>query len=303
MTILINKHTKVIVQGITGKEGMRAAQEMIASGIPVVCGVTPGKGGQKVLDLPVFDSVIEAKKHDPSINATVLYVPPLLVKDAALEAIDGGIDLIVIVTENVPIKDTLQIIAYAKQKNVRVVGPSSIGILSLGLGKIGSIASEKEKDMFSRGPVGIISKSGGMCAETALLLTQHALGQSTIIGIGGDVLLGSTFVDILDLFETDPDTKVVVLYGEIGGSYEEEVAKAVQEKRITKPVVAFISGLFAESFQRELSVGHAGAIIRNGQGTAQQKKELLKKAGVFVCEYHDDIPVLVKKCLGVLHGT
>lgn len=297
MGILIDKDTKVIIQGITGKEGLRAAQDMLASGTKVVCGVTPGKGGCDVCGVPVFDSMLEAMSFDKTATTSVVYVPPLMVKDAIFEAINAGIILIVIVTENVPVKDTLQMIAYANEKGVRIIGPSSIGVLSTGIAKVGSIASETEKDMFSKGPVGIISKSGGMCAETALLLTQNNLGQSTIVGIGGDMLAGSTFLDIARLFEHDDDTKVIVIYGEIGGTYEEELADAVLKKEIRKPIVAFISGLFAESITRELSMGHAGAIIKNGRGTAQQKKEILRKAGVFVCEYHDDIPRLVKEAL------
>ncbi|MAF14011.1 MAG: succinate--CoA ligase subunit alpha [Parcubacteria group bacterium] len=297
MSILINQNTNVVVQGMTGKEGSRAAQSMIESGIKVSCGVTPGKGGQKVLDLPIFDSVLEAFEHDGTINTSVLFVPPLMVLDAALEAINGGVKVLVIITENVPVPDSAKIIEQAKLFNCQVVGPSSVGILNTNLGKLGSIGKPQESKMYSPGNIGIISKSGGMCAETALVLTQKGLGQSTVVGIGGDVLIGCDFVDILKLFEQDEETKVVVFFGEIGGNYEQLVAEAVKTKQFTKPLVAFISGQFAEKIGRSLALGHAGAIIHKGADTAQSKKKVLKEAGVLIADYHYQIPDLVKIAL------
>ncbi len=297
MGILLHNQTRVVVQGMTGKEGMRATESMIASGTHIVCGVTPGKGGQTVHNLPVFDSVAAALKHDPAINTSVLYVPPLMVLDAVREAMHAGITLIIIITENVPVADSAQIIELAKQFSCRVIGPSSVGILDTAYGAIGSIQQPQGRTVFTPGHVGIISKSGGMCAETALLLTQAGLGQTTVIGIGGDVIAATAFTDLLELFEQDNQTKAVVLFGEIGGGYEERVAKMVADKKFTKPVVAFISGRFAETLGRSLALGHAGAIIQDGSDTAQTKKQVLRDAGILVADYHYELPELVKKVL------
>lgn len=297
MSVIIDKKLRVVVQGMTGKEGARATAEMIESGIKVVAGVTPGKGGQQVLDLPVFNTVAEAIKSTPEINTSVLYVPPLAVLSAAIEAIEAGIKILVIVAENVPISDSAKIFAKSKKFNCRVLGPSSIGVLNTRLGKLGSIGKSQESRMYSQGFVGIISKSGGMCAETALILTQQGIGQSTIVGIGGDVIISSNFVDILELFEQDEETKVIVIFGEIGGYYEHQVAEMVKAKKFTKPIVAFISGQFAWSLGRGLALGHAGAIIEGEQTTAAAKKEILKEAGVLVADYHYQIPELVKSIL------
>jgi len=295
--MIIDENTKVLVQGITGKEGSRATKAMLGAGMKITAGVTPGKKGQEVEGVPVFDSVKEAKEFDASINTSVLYVPPLFLFGAAKEALENGIKLLVIITENVPVKDSMKLYSIAKEKGARIIGPSSVGVLTPGKGRLGSIGGMEESDMFSKGNVGILSKSGGMCAETALILTQAGIGQSTVIGIGGDVIIGSNFVDLLELFEKDDDTKVMVLYGEIGGNYEEQVADMVLEKKFTKPIVAFISGQFAESISRSLAFGHAGAIIQEGKGKAEDKKQRLKNAGVLIADYHDDIPSLVKKAL------
>lgn len=297
MSIIVNDNTNVLVQGMTGREGQKAAQSMIESGIKVSAGVTPGKGGQEVQGRPIFNTVKEALDYDNSINASILYVPPLMVLSATLEAMDAGITTLIIIAENVPVKDSALIIEHARVKNCRVVGPSSIGVLNTRLGKLGSIGKPQEGDMFSPGSVGIISKSGGMCAETALVLTQQGIGQSTIVGIGGDVLVGSSFVDILEMFEQDDETKAVVIFGEIGGFYEHQVADMVKDKKFTKPVIAFISGQFAQAMGRNLALGHVGAIIEGEQTTAKSKKVALKKAGVLVADYHYQIPELVNQAL------
>ena len=297
MSIIIKKDSCVLVQGITGKEGQRATEEMITSGVCVSCGVTPGKGGQTVKGKKVFDSVEEAVKFDKHINTSVLYVPPLLVFDAAMEAMHAGITTLIIITENVPIKDTSKLVCYAREHSIQIIGPSSVGVLDTTFGKIGSIGSSRESNMYSKGNVGIISKSGGMCAETALILTQQGIGQTCVVGIGGDPIIGSSFADIMLLFEDDPDTTLIVLFGEIGGAYEEEAAQMVKMKKITKPVIAYISGQFAEIIPRSLALGHAGAIIENGKGSAAAKKKLLAAAGAIVADYHYQIPDLVKNVL------
>ena len=296
MGILINKNSKVMVQGITGKEGERGAKYMLDYGTKVVCGVTPSKGGLVVEGLPVFDSVKEAKDFDSGIDVSVLYVPPLMVYDAAMEAMQNKIKTLLIFTENVPIKDVSLLLEFASNNECRVIGCSSIGVLNVGETKLGSIGGGYD-DMFCKGNVGIISKSGGMCAETSLILTQQGIGQSTVIGIGGDVIIGTTFVDVLELFEKDKNTKLVVLYGEVGGFYEEQVAQMIKDGGFTKPVIAFISGSFVETLPRNLAVGHAGAILEHGIGSVKGKKKLLKKVGVHVVDYYHEIPEKVKEIL------
>lgn len=285
----------VLVQGMTGKEGSRATKEMLDYGTKVTCGVTPGKGGQEVEGLPVFNSVSEAMKHDPKIEATVCFVPPLFLYGAAKEALDAGIKLIVIISENVPIQDSAKLVEEANEKGIRIIGPASVGIIRVGEAKIGSVGSDER--MYTKGPVGIVSKSGGMCGETSLILTQQGIGQSTVVGIGGDQIIGTSFTDMFEILENDDETKVIVMYGEIGGQYEDLAAQMIKDKKITKPVVAFISGQFAESMSRDLAMGHAGAIIEKGQGKAKDKKKLLRDAGVLVADYHDEIPALVKKAM------
>ncbi|MFT4343256.1 MAG: succinate--CoA ligase subunit alpha [Candidatus Woesearchaeota archaeon] len=297
MVSLISPTTKVVVQGMTGKEGARASEEMIASGINVVCGVTPGKKGTVVCEKPIYNTIAEAqKKHNHSLNTSVLYVPPLMVYDACMEAIHNNIKTIIIVTENVPVYDTAKIIAYAREKGCIIVGPSSIGILDTSLGKLGSIGT-LQQSMYSKGNLAIISKSGGMCAETAGVLTKEGIGQSIIVGIGGDQLMGTSFADLMPMLEEDSNTHAIVIYGEIGGVYEEELAQYLTMRGKGKPVIAYISGQFAEHIPRSVSLGHAGAIIENGKGTANEKKEILKKAGAYVADYHYEIPELVKKAL------
>lgn len=297
MTILIDGATRVLVQGITGQSGQKATKGMLEEGTDVLCGVTPGKGGAAVEGLPVFDSVAEAVAHHPSLNTSVIVVPPLLVLDAAFEAIEAGIRLIVIVTENVPIRDAARVVEQAWRAGARVVGPSSVGVISPGVGKLGMIGGAKEQDMYAPGRIGVISKSGGMCAETARLLTVDGLGQSTVVGIGGDVVVGSSFADLLELFERDDGTDAVVLFGEIGGAYEEIAAEMVRRGKFTKPVVAYVSGQFAERLGHGLALGHAGAIVEEGFGTAKAKREAFRAAGVLVADYHDEIPSLVRRAL------
>ena len=297
MSIIFDENTNVLVQGMTGKEGQRSTESMLESGVKVSAGVTPGKGGQRVLDKPVFNKVAEAMQHDSSINLSVLYVPPLAVLAAAMEAMDAGIKTLIIIAENVPVKDSALILEHARNNDCRIIGPSSIGVLNTKLGKLGSIGKPQESKIFSPGKVGIISKSGGMCAETASILTQKGIGQSSIVGIGGDVIVGTTFVDVLKMFEQDEETKAVVIFGEVGGFYEHKIAYMVKSKKCTKPVIAYISGQFVEKLGRSLALGHAGAIIEGDLTTARAKKKALKEAGVLVADYHYQIPELVQQVL------
>ncbi|MBI2644423.1 MAG: succinate--CoA ligase subunit alpha [Candidatus Wildermuthbacteria bacterium] len=299
MSILVDKNTIVLVQGITGREGSRAAREMISYGTKVAAGVTPGKGGTKTEEgIPVFNSVKEAKGAFPEINTSLIAVPPAFVLDATLEAMANRIRLIDILTEKVPVAEVARMIRFAEYYQAKIVGPSSVGILSPGKGKVGSIgSSELVYRIFAPGPVGVISKSGGMTAELSRILTEQGLGQSTIIGIGGDLLIGSDFVDLALEFEKDAETKAIAIFGEIGGTYEEQLAEAISAGKITKPVVALIAGRFAEQLPQDTVLGHAGAIVSKGRGSARSKIEALTKAGALVANTPEEIPSLIKKVL------
>lgn len=299
MSILVDKSTKVVIQGITGKEGARAAKSMISYGTKVFAGVTPGKGGVVTEEgVPVFNTLREALAKFPEVNTSLIAVPPAFVPDAALEAISHGIKLVDILTEKVPVAQIAKIIAFARLGRVRVVGPSSVGILTPGQGKIGSIgSSELVHTIFMPGPVGVISKSGGMTAELSRILTEAGLGQSTVVGIGGDVLIGSDFLDIALEFEKDEHTRALVIFGEVGGVYEEKLAEAMEQGIIKKPVIALIAGRFTEQLAQDTALGHAGAIVNKGKGSAASKISALTNAGALVANTPEDIPLLVKQAL------
>ncbi len=298
MSILIDKNTRALIQGITGSEGSRACREMLSYGTKVVAGVTPGRAGQKIAGVPVYDTVREALRRHSSINTSLISVPAPFVREAAGEAILAGIPLINILAEHVPTQDSAFIIALAKYKGVRVVGPSSVGIISPGKAKVGSIGSSTIARLFQPGPVGLISKSGGMTAEIASVLTRAGLGQSTAIGIGGDQIIGSDFVDLLKLFAVDNNTKAVVIFGEVGGTYEEKVAEFIQTGGFRKPVVAVVAGKFTTTLPKETILGHAGAIISRGRGGYHSKVGAFKRAGVILANTIEEIPILIKKKLG-----
>src|SRR3989344_7115190 len=286
MAILVDKKTVVLVQGITGKEGARATKEMIEYGTKVVAGVTPGKGGTVTEDgVPVFNSVKEATNKFPEINASLIVVPAPFVYSATSEAIESNIPLVNILTEHVPVFDVARLIALAKRKNITIIGPSSVGIISPNKGKIGSIGSSGSANkIFTQGSVGLISKSGGMTAEISRILSEKGLGQSAVVGIGGDLLIGATFVDIALLFEVDRQTEALVVFGEIGGTYEEALAEAMRAGRVTKPVVALIVGHFSEKLPQGTVLGHAGAIVNQGRGSYSSKINALKEAGAHIVE-------------------
>jgi len=294
MAILVNQNTKVLVQGITGKEGSKVALQMQNYGTKVLAGVTPGKGGQEVHGIPVYNTVSEALENHPGINTSLISVPNFAVFGAMEEAIKSKTPLINVFTEHVPIADTAKAIALAKENGVRIVGPSSMGIISPGIGKVGQIGGEDPRGVFRKGNIGVISKSGGMASEVSWILTQAGMGQSTVIGIGGDILEGSSFVDLLLEFEKDPQTESVVLFGEIGGTYEEEAAELIKSGKFTKPVVAFVSGLFAETLPSGTKLGHAGAIIYGDKGSYKSKINSLESAGVKIAKTPDEIPNLLK---------
>lgn len=288
MSILLDKSTRVIVQGITGREGQYHTHNMIAAGTTVVGGVTPGKGGQEVEGVPVFDTVAQAKARTDA-NATCIFVPPAGAADAIEEAAYAGIELIVCITEGIPVVDMTRAILAVREKGATLIGPNCPGLCTPGHGKIGIIPY----GMFTPGPVGFISRSGTLTYEVVSLLTNEGLGQSTCIGIGGDPIIGSTFADYLKRFDEDPQTEVVVMCGEIGGSDEEDAAEYIRTQ-MKKPVVAFISGRTAPPGKR---MGHAGAIVSGNTGTAQGKVEALQAAGVPVADTIFDVPALVKQVL------
>lgn len=288
MSILIDSNTRVIVQGITGREGQFHARNMKAAGTNVVGGVTPGKGGQTVEGAPVFDTVAEARAATDA-NATCIFVPAGGAADSIEEAAYAGIKLIVCITEGIPVVDMTRAMLAVREKGATLIGPNCPGLCAPGQGKIGIIPYQ----IFTPGSVGFISRSGTLTYEVVSLLTEAGIGQSTCIGIGGDPIIGSTFVDYLKLFEEDPRTKVVVMCGEIGGSDEEDAAEYIRTS-MKKPVVAFVSGRTAPPGKR---MGHAGAIISGNTGTAQGKVAALQAAGVPVADTIFDIPDLVKKVL------
>ncbi len=288
MSILLNETTRGIVQGITGREGLYHTRNMKVSGTNIVGGVTPGKGGQTVEGVPVFDTVAQAKAATDA-NASCIFVPPAGAADAIMDAASAGIELIVCITEGIPVIDMTRAMLFVREHGARLIGPNCPGMCTPGRGKIGIIPYQ----IFTPGSVGFISRSGTLTYEVVSLLTEAGIGQSSCIGIGGDPIIGSTFVDYLKLFEQDPETKAVVMCGEIGGSDEEDAAEFIKTQ-MTKPVVAFVSGRTAPPGKR---MGHAGAIISGNTGTAQGKVAALQAANVPVADTIFDIPDLVKKVL------
>lgn len=297
MSILINQSTRVIVQGITGTEGARATSEMLKYDTQVIAGVRPGKAGQRVHDVPVYDSVADAIAQHPDVNASLIAVPAPAVHTAALEAIAARIPLIVILTEHVPTRATAGVLAAARGTSVRIVGPSSVGIISPGNGKIGAIGASEIADVFHPGRIGIISKSGGMTAELAVVLGRAGYGISTAVGIGGDILIGSDMVDVLRLFADDVGTEAIVLFGEVGGSYEELAAAYIASGAFTKPVVAVIAGKFTDTLPIGTTLGHAGAIVAKGRGTHASKVTALRDAGIAIADRLEEIPILLRKAM------
>jgi succinyl-CoA synthetase alpha subunit len=273
MSILVDEETRVVVQGITGNEGMFHTRQMVEYGTKVVAGVTPGKGGQKIDGVPVFNTVSEAVMKTGA-KASAIFVPPAFAADAILEAADSKIPLIVCLTEGIPTLEMVTVRACLKEKGVNLIGPNTPGIISPGKCKIGVMAGY----IHQPGTIGIISRSGTLTYEVVDQLTKKGIGQSTCVGIGGDQIIGLNFVDLLTMYERDPGTEAVIMIGEIGGTAEEEAAQFI-EKHVRKPVLAFIAGLTAPPGRR---MGHAGAIIAGGKGTAKEKMEVLEKAGVKV---------------------
>jgi succinyl-CoA synthetase alpha subunit len=295
VAILADENTRVIVQGITGREATSFTKDMIDYGTKVVAGVTPGKGGQSVHGIPVFDTVRQALKEHIA-DAAVISVPPALVKGAVLEAIENGITLAVVVSERVPRKDTIEFLEVAKSRNARVIGPNTLGLISPGkvrLGMAGGPASDVRK-AYMPGHVGIASRSGGMTTEIANLLTTRGIGQSTCIGIGGDPVVGSNFLDLIPLFDKDPETRAVVLFSEPGGIVEEKLSEMVMAQNISVPIIGFIAGRFVDDMPG-VRFGHAATIVEGNRGSTRSKIEMFRKAGIHVAESFSDIADIAKR--------
>lgn len=302
MAILIDQTNKVIVQGITGREGMARTELMMGYGTQVIAGVTPGKGGMEVLGVAVYDTVDECVEKFGQVDISVIFVPAPLVKDAAIEAFDAGIKFIVIVPDRVPIWDVLEIASKAKQTGGRFVGPNTLGLLSPGKAVLGMIGgrAESARKWFKQGSVGISSRSGGITSSIAYYLSQAGVGLSTIVHVGGDAIVGTPHPDVMQLFEEDPETEAVVLFGEIGTSQEEQVADLIEAGKFTKPLVAFIGGKAAKEGTR---FSHAGAIIEGGRGTYEGKVRRLREVGVTIVESFNDIPEATTKVLRKIHSN
>jgi succinyl-CoA synthetase alpha subunit len=276
MGIFVDKNTRLLVQGITGKEGQFHTRQCVEYGTNVVAGVTPGKGGQKMDDIPVFNTVKEAVDQTGA-NCSMIFVPPAFAADAIMEATDAGVDIVVAITEGIPVMDMLKAKNYIKDKKFRLIGPNCPGIITPGQCKIGIMPGFIHKP---GGPIGVISRSGTLTYEVVHQLTLQGIGQTTCIGIGGDPVTGTSFIDCLDAFEKDPETTGIVMVGEIGGTAEEEASEFIT-KNVTKPVVGFIAGLTAPPGRR---MGHAGAIVSGSSGTAQGKIDTMKACGIHICE-------------------
>ncbi len=287
MAIIVNEKTRVLVQGITGNQGRFHTEQMLTYGTRIVGGVSPRKGGREIYGVPVFDTV-EAALEETSVDATVLFVPAGMVKDAAFEAMENGVKVVVIIAEHVPVHDAMDIMAYAGDNDITIVGPNTFGVISPGKCKIGIMPNQ----IYRPGNIGIVARSGTLSYEIANSLSTVRMGQSTVVGLGGDRIIGLSFMDVLKNFEADPQTEAVVLIGEIGGNAEEVASEYI--KRMAKPVVAFLAGRSAPPGKR---MGHAGAIIERGKGTYESKLSALLAGGAYVATLPWEVPDLVEQVL------
>jgi len=296
MAILIDENTTVLVQGITGREGNARTRFMLDYGTKVVCGITPGRGGAEVWGVPVYNSVREAIEAHGQIDASVAFVPGPQVKGAAVEAVESGIKFIVVPAERVPLHDSLEMIALARKKGARILGPGSLGLLSAEKAAMGWLGGAEEfaREIFQPGPVGVMSRSGGQTSTVVWSLIKAGIGITTAMHVGAEPILGSSFAELLPLFEEDEETKAVALFGEIGTVAEEEAAEVVKEGRFTKPLVAYIAG---RTLPAGMRFSHASAIIERGRGTAESKVKALEGVGAHVVEYPQEIATTLTKIL------
>lgn len=286
MSIYINESTRVLVQGISGKQGAFHTKQMLDYGTKIIAGVSPGKGGTMVEGVPVFDTVAAAVKEE-EIDASILFIPAPSAKDAAMEAIDAGVKLLVCITEHIPLHDAMYMMAFAKSRGATVIGPNTFGVVSSGKSKMGIMPNQ----FFIPGDIGVVARSGTLSYEIVGNLKESGIGTSTVVGLGGDRTVGLSFIDVLQNFEKDDQTKAIVMIGEIGGSSEEQAAEYIKAN-LTKPVIAYIAGKSAPPGKR---MGHAGAIIEKGKGTFAGKVEALRSAGVYVAELPFQVPDILKR--------
>ncbi|KPK91064.1 MAG: hypothetical protein AMJ94_07905 [Deltaproteobacteria bacterium SM23_61] len=288
MSILIDEKTRVVVQGITGRIGAIQTMHMLKAGTKITAGVTPGRGGSRVEDVPVYDSVEEAM-GEQEINTSVLFVPAAVAEESCVEAVDAGLKLLILITEHIPTHDTMRIRAYARSQGARLIGPTTPGVITPGKCKIGIMPTH----LFTPGPVGIISRSGTMSYEMAGLLSGEGIGQTTMVGMGGDPVVGTGLVELLELFQKDPATRVVVVHGEIGGTQEEKAAVFIKQK-MNKPVIVYMTGKVALEGSR---MGHAGAVFTGKRGAMENKIKAFREAGVPIADSPGEIATLVRKAL------
>jgi succinyl-CoA synthetase alpha subunit len=299
VAILVGKDTSFIVQGITGREAVNLTRECLDYGSKIVGGVTPGRAGRDVYGVPVYDCVRDViAKHGP-VKGSVVSVPPGFARDAVFEAIENGIQLIVVVTENIPRQEVAQMVELAELRGARIIGPNCLGLIAPGECKMGGIGgpAANTRQAYSRGPIGIMSRSGGMTTEIASTLTAAGLGQSTAVSIGGDAIVGSTYAELMPFFEADPETKAIAIYSEPGGRMEAELAEWVREHKSRLPVVAFMAGRFMDEM-KGMRFGHAGTIVEGKEDTTAEKIARMEAAGISVAERIEQIPVLIRQKLG-----
>ena len=297
MSILITRDTTFIIQGITGREAVNVTRECLDYGSKIVGGVTPGRAGREVYGVPVYDTVAQIASKT-RVDGSIITVPAPFARDAAFEAIEAGIKIVVIVTERIPRGDVAQMVELAKLRAARIIGPNCLGIISPGEAKMGGLGGRAEdaRKAFSKGPIGVMSRSGGMTTEICNTLTAAGLGQSTAVSIGGDAIIGSTYAELMPLFDADEETKGIVIYSEPGGPMEADLARYVKEEKSRLPIVAFMAGRFMDQMPG-MRFGHAGTIVEGKADTAGEKIQRLEEAGITVAERIEDIPALVKKRL------
>jgi len=299
---LVDENTEVLIQGITGREATIRAGVMKGYGTKVACGVTPGRGGMEIHGIPVYNTVEEAREKHPNVSVTAVFVAARFAKEAALESLDAGIKVVIMIPERLPQQDMLEVIDKAREKEAMVLGPNCIGIVSPGRAMVGMIGGTPElaKTIFKEGYCGVLSRSGGHTTTTSFYLTQAGIGQSTCIAIGGDAFVGATFADLLPLFEEDEETKAVAAFGEIGTTIEEDAARIIKQAKFTKPFIIYLAGKY---MRPETRFGHAGAIISRGKGTVQEKERVLRDAGAHIVEHLSDIGETVKKAIAEREET
>ncbi len=298
MSILISKDTRFIVQGITGREAVNLTRENLDYGAKIVGGVTPGRAGRDVYGVPVFDSVRDVVAKEGKVDGSVVCVPPNFTKDAVFEAIENGIELIVVVTENVPRREVAQCVELARLRGARIIGPNCLGMISPGEAKMGGIGgpAANTSQAYTKGNIGIMSRSGGMTTEIASTLTAAGLGQSTAVSIGGDAIIGTTYAELMPLFAADPETEAIAIYSEPGGRMEAELAEWVKQNDCKLPIVAFMAGRFMDEM-KGMRFGHAGTIVEGKEDTTAEKIARMEAAGISVAERIEEIPELIRKRL------